>query len=240
MSIALPLWYNAAMQLLQDQVIVITGASGALAAAVTKEALALGAKCALLSRSEVHAPKGAKWWAADVAALAGASRAMDDVAAQFGRIDALVNVAGSFMWQPLAQSADLSEWEEMHASNLMTCVHACKAVLPHLVRSGAGRIVSIGAASALQGTNGMGAYAASKAGVMRLTETLAQELKHQHITVNAVLPGVIDTPRNRADMPDADPRDWVSTGAIARVIAFLLSPAAASVTGALLPVTGPG
>jgi NAD(P)-dependent dehydrogenase (short-subunit alcohol dehydrogenase family) len=124
----------------------------------------------------------------------------------------------------------------LYTMNLRSAVAASQAVLAHL-QSG-GRIVNIAAAAALKAASGMGAYAASKAGVMRFTEALAEELKDRGITVNAVLPSIIDTPANRADMPDADATRWVSPEALGRVIAFLLSDDAAAITGACLPVTG--
>ena len=122
--------------------------------------------------------------------------------------------------------------------NLVTCVNASKAVLPHLQKGGSGRIVNVGAMGALKAAAGMGAYAASKSGVLRLTEALAEELKLQGVTVNAVMPSIIDTPQNRADMPKANFDHWVKAEEIARVVGFLLSDEASAVTGALVPVTG--
>jgi NAD(P)-dependent dehydrogenase (short-subunit alcohol dehydrogenase family) len=223
---------------LQDKVVVVTGAFGQLGRAVVREVLAQGGRAALLDVSAGEPPADTRAWQVDLAALPDAKRVLAQVAEHFGRIDALVNVAGGFRWQTLEQSEDLSEWAALQAINLQTCVTACKAVLPHLQQAGAGRIVNIGAMGALKGASGMGAYAASKAGVMRFTEALGDELKLQDITVNAVLPSIIDTPQNRADMPKANFERWVKAEEIARVIAFLLSDAARVVTGALLPVTG--
>jgi 3-oxoacyl-[acyl-carrier protein] reductase len=119
----------------------------------------------------------------------------------------------------------------------MTAFNASRAAIPHLVTSGAGRIINIGAMGALQAGAGMGPYAASKSGVHRLTEALAAELKGK-VTVNAVLPSTIDTAANRRDMPDADFSKWVRADELAEVILFLASDAASAVTGALLPVSG--
>jgi NAD(P)-dependent dehydrogenase (short-subunit alcohol dehydrogenase family) len=223
---------------LQDKVVVVTGAFGQLGRAVVQEVLAQGGRTALLDVVVGEPPAGTRAWKVDLASLPDARRVLVQVAEHFGRIDALVNVAGGFRFQTLDQSEDLSEWTALQAINLQTCVTACKAVLPHLQQAGAGRIVNIGAMGALKGASGMGAYAASKAGVMRFTEALADELKLQDITVNAVLPSIIDTPQNRADMPKANFERWVKAEEIARVIAFLLSDAAKVVTGALVPVTG--
>jgi NAD(P)-dependent dehydrogenase (short-subunit alcohol dehydrogenase family) len=126
----------------------------------------------------------------------------------------------------------------MYEMNVRTALLASQAALPHLLARGAGRIVNVGALAAAQAASGMGAYAASKAGVARLTEAMAEELKDRNITVNAVLPSILDTPANRAEMPKADPSKWVTPDALARVIVFLMSGDAAPITGALVPVKG--
>ena len=131
----------------------------------------------------------------------------------------------------------MAAWDRMFALNAKTALTASKAALPHLIES-RGAIVNVGANAALKAGAGMGAYAASKAGVARLTEALAEELKDRGITVNAVLPSIIDTPANRADMPKADFGKWVKPGQLADVIVFLLSEKSQAITGALLPVTG--
>jgi NAD(P)-dependent dehydrogenase (short-subunit alcohol dehydrogenase family) len=223
---------------LQGKVVVVTGGFGQLGRAVAGEALARGARVALLDVVTGEAPQDAHAWKVDLTSLADVDAVLAQVAGRFGRIDALANIAGGFRWQTLDKSEDLSEWNTLFAMNVQTCVTASKAVLPHLRKAGAGRIVNVGAMGAVKGGSGMGAYAASKAGVMRFTEALADEEKLQGITVNAVLPSIIDTPQNRADMPKASFDRWVKAEEIARVIAFLLSDAAAAVNGALIPVTG--
>jgi len=134
--------------------------------------------------------------------------------------------------------ATLDAWDAMYKLNLRTAVNSCHAALPYLLKSGKGRIVNVGAMGAVKAAAGMGPYAASKAGVAQLTEALADELKDQRITVNAILPSTLDTPRNRLDMPKADFTRWVAPGDAAEVIAFLVSDEARAVTGALLPVVG--
>jgi NAD(P)-dependent dehydrogenase (short-subunit alcohol dehydrogenase family) len=223
---------------LAGKVVAVTGAFGQLGRAVVEEVRAQGARAALLDVAAGQAPEGSRAWKVDLTSLADATRVFDEIAQHFGRLDALANVAGGFRWQTLEASLDLGEWEALHAMNLRTCVTASKAALPHLLRAGAGRIVNVGAMGAVKGASGMGAYAASKSGVMRLTEALADELKLKGVTVNAVLPSIIDTPANRADMPQARHDQWVQPRDIARVIAFLLSDSASAVTGALIPVTG--
>jgi NAD(P)-dependent dehydrogenase (short-subunit alcohol dehydrogenase family) len=158
------------------------------------------------------------------------------VTAHVGEIDVLVNVAGGFVWQTLAEG-EAENWQRMFAMNVLTASTMSRAALPALLKSPNGRIVNIGAGAALQAAAGMGAYAASKAGVHRLTESLAAELAGTSVTVNAVLPSIIDTPTNREDMPKADFGKWVAPEAIAEVILFLCSPAARAVNGALVPAT---
>ena len=165
-----------------------------------------------------------------------AGKAVDAAAAHFGRLDALVNIAGGFAYETTVEG-DPKTWQRLYALNVLTTLNTSRSAIPHLVASGAGRIINVGAIGAIQAGAGMGAYAASKAGVHRLTEALAAEWKGK-ITVNAVLPSTIDTPANRASMPDADFSKWVRPEELASVILFLASEAASAVTGALLPVTG--
>ena len=172
----------------------------------------------------------------DLSDPAQAQSALDAAAGALGGVDVLVNIAGAFRWETLA-AGKLETWDFLYSVNLKTAVCACKAVLPHL-SSQHGRIINVGANAAAKAGAGMGAYAASKAGVAKLTEALAEELKDQGITVNAVLPSIIDTPANRADMPNADFTRWVAPAALADVILFLASDAARAVTGALIPVSG--
>ena len=166
-----------------------------------------------------------------------ARSAMARIVEEAGRLDGLVNIAGGFTWEKLS-GGTLHSWDSMYQLNLATAVVSCQAALPHLLKSGGGRIVNVGAMAAAKAAAGMGAYAASKAGVARLTEALADELKDNGITVNAILPGTLDTPRNRLDMPHADFTRWVSPADAAEVIAFLVSDEARAVTGALIPVAG--
>ena len=172
----------------------------------------------------------------DLSNATEASKAIDAVAAHFGRLDALINIAGGFAFEAVAEG-DPRTWQHMYALNVLTALNASRAAIPHLAVSASARIVNIGAIGALQAGAGMGAYAASKAGVHRLTEALAAEWKGK-ITVNAVLPSIIDTAANRASMPKADFTKWVTPQELAEVILFLISDAASAVTGALLPVSG--
>jgi NAD(P)-dependent dehydrogenase (short-subunit alcohol dehydrogenase family) len=224
---------------MNGKVIVITGALGALGRVVVDTAVARGARVAGLDHAASQTPatpERIEFGGVDLSDSSQAKKAIDDAAAHFGKLDALVNIAGGFTYETVADG-DIKSWQRMHALNLLTALNASHAALPHLAKSQAARIVNIGAMGALQAGAGMGPYAASKAGVHRLTEALAAEHKGK-ITVNAVLPSTIDTPANRADMPKSDFSKWVRPQELADVILFLVSDAASAVTGALIPVAG--
>ena len=225
------------------RVIVITGAFGVLGQAVAKVAAGQGHRLALVDFAK-DAPAGLPA-GDDVVVLGGvdltdaaqAAKALNAVAERLGGVDVLLNVAGGFTWETL-QDGSPDSWPAMYRLNVLTAANASRAAIPHLKRSAAGRIVNVGSAAALKAAAGMGPYAAAKAGVHALTQALAEELKGDGITVNAVLPSIIDTPTNRADMPKADFASWVAPADLAAVMLFLGSEAATAVTGALTPVTG--
>ncbi|MFU4587349.1 SDR family NAD(P)-dependent oxidoreductase [Pseudomonas aeruginosa] len=227
---------------LQDKTIIVTGGFGALGSAVGRLLLERGAQVALLDRSEAPASLGEAsgllpLGGVDLTSAYSAQAAVAKVVGHFGRIDGLVNVAGGFAWETL-EGGSLETWDRLYQINLRTALVSSQAALAHLLEAPAGRIVNVGALASLKAGLGMGAYAASKSGVARLTEALAEELKDRGVTVNAVLPSIIDTSANRADMPDADASRWVTPEALAKVIAFLLSDDATPITGACLPVGG--
>jgi NAD(P)-dependent dehydrogenase (short-subunit alcohol dehydrogenase family) len=230
----------------EQQVVVVTGAFGALGTAVAHRFLGQGARLGLIDHAAIpgnarqtypspHLLQGG----VDLTDVHAAAAAMQAVVGGSGRLDVLVNVAGGFSWRAFADG-DLAIWDRMFAMNLKTAVTACRAALPFLKAGKGGRIVNIGAGAAARGHKGMGAYTASKAGLERFSESLADELKDLNITVNTILPGTIDTAANRADMPDADVSRWVAPAAIADVIAFLASDQARAVTGAAIRVFGRG
>lgn len=223
---------------MNERVIAITGGHGELGRAVVAAALGQGWRVAIIDHaSGKTAPDGAlELGGVDLTDPTAAAAAIAAVVSEFGRLDALLNIAGGFVWQTVDD--DRPAWDRMFALNLTTALNTCRAALPHLKQSDAGRIVNVGANGALKSASGMGAYAASKSAVHRLTESLAEELKSTAVTVNAVLPSILDTPQNRADMPDADPAAWVAPADLASVMLFLASPQARAVTGALIPVTG--
>ncbi|WP_309604645.1 SDR family NAD(P)-dependent oxidoreductase [Phenylobacterium sp.] len=224
------------------RIIAITGGSGVLGSAVAVAAAEQGWRLALIdfAPSPPAAPVGADVFfqgGVDLTDANAAGAAIDAVADRFGGLDALLNIAGGFSWEKV-EGATGETWKRLFLMNVQTCSNACRAAIPHLRRSAAGRIVNVGANGALKASLGMGPYAASKAGVHSLTEALAEELKPDGVTVNAVLPSILDTPTNRADMPGADFASWVAPGDLASVMLFLASEDARAVTGALIPVTG--
>ena len=224
---------------MEGKIIVVTGASGALGKVVVATALAKGARVAAIDHaaSTMKAtPERIELGGVDLTDASEAKKAIDAAVSHFGKLDVLVNIAGGFAFETTAEG-DPKTWQRMYALNVLTALNASRSAIPYLSASGAGRIINVGAMGALQAGAGMGAYAASKAGVHRLTEALAAEWKGK-ITVNAVLPSTIDTAANRASMPNADFAKWVRPEELAEVILFLASDAASAVTGALLPVSG--
>jgi NAD(P)-dependent dehydrogenase (short-subunit alcohol dehydrogenase family) len=227
---------------LNEKVVAVTGGFGSLGAAVAKTILAAGANAALIDRAEgsktpPNLSQALALGGVDLGSADSAREAISQIIKRFGRLDALVNIAGGFRWEKI-EGTSIDTWDQLFQMNLRTAVNASQAALPHLLASANGRIVNVGAMAAAKAGTGMGAYAASKAGIAKLTEALAAELKDRAVTVNAILPSMIDTPVNRADMPDADFSRWVKPEQIADLIVFLLSDRARALTGALIPIAG--
>lgn len=222
---------------------IVTGGFGVLGMATGRKLASAGARVALIGRGNAPGDIREKTGVAfayggiDLADATAAAAAIDKAAVDLGGLDALVNVAGAFRWETLADG-HIETWDFLYAANVKTTVAASKTALPHLLRSKNGSIVNIGAGAAVKAGAGMGAYAASKAGVAKLTEALAEEMKPYNITVNAILPSIIDTPANRRDMPKADFSKWAKPEEIAEAILFLISDEARAITGALIPVSG--
>jgi NAD(P)-dependent dehydrogenase (short-subunit alcohol dehydrogenase family) len=230
---------------LDDKVLIVTGAGGNLGRATASALERAGARIvaadlheqalqgslASLAHPERHLGLGGIDLVNEAACTSLVARAVE----RFGRIDGLATTVGGFAGAPLSDT-DAQLLLEMMRINVVTTVNVIRTVVPAL-SPGAG-VVAIGAASARQAGAGIAAYAASKSAVFRIVESFAEELRPRGIRVNAVLPGTIDTPQNRAAMPEADRAGWVAPAQIASVIAFLLSDAAAGVTGALIPVIG--
>jgi NAD(P)-dependent dehydrogenase (short-subunit alcohol dehydrogenase family) len=214
--------------------VVLTGAAGNLGRAVA--AAFTGANVVLL---DVRPPGDeGTFIRTNLLEAQSVQDAADQIVQRFGRIDVLCNLAGGFRMGAAVHETSDKDWDFLFNLNARTVLHAAKAFVPAMLKGGGGKIVNVGAYAAQKGAARMGAYIASKSAVIRLTETMAAELREQNINVNCVLPTIIDTPENRAAMPDADARKWVAPQDLAAVVLFLASDAARAIHGAALPVTG--
>jgi NAD(P)-dependent dehydrogenase (short-subunit alcohol dehydrogenase family) len=231
----------------QGQVAIITGAAGNLGTALCHKLAAAGATVALLDRDTdamaqlldgLPADGTAASFGVNLLDPASVADAVNAVHDRFGRIDILANVAGGFAMGPTLDETDDATWNLMLDLNARSVFHTARAVLPHMRAAGYGRIVNVAARAALQGQGNMGPYCAAKAAVVSLTESMAAETRELDINVNCILPGTVDTPQNRAAMPDQDHDKWVPTDALADVMVFLASRAARCVSGAAVPVYG--
>jgi NAD(P)-dependent dehydrogenase (short-subunit alcohol dehydrogenase family) len=222
--------------------VLITGAAGALGSAVARAFDAAGANTVLLGRDTARleaacgpASERRMFAVADLRDPASVAAAAHAGAERFGRIGALCNIAGGFaMGTPVHATTD-AQWDELFDLNVRSLRNAVAAVVPGMLDGQGGKIVNIASGSARQGLANMGAYCASKDVVIRLTESMSVELRGHGINVNCVLPGTIDTPGNRASMPNADRSKWVTPQALADVILYLCSPAARALHGAAIP-----
>lgn len=230
---------------MNDSVAMITGAAGTLGRAVAETFGAAGAKLVLVDVNDAalasaYPNPGDRrlLLAANLTDAAAVARAVETAVARFGRIDALCNIAGGFRMGKPVHETPSETWSLLLDLNAGTLLNAVRAVVPKMLAAGGGKIVNVGAMGGMVGRANMGAYSASKSAVVRLTESMAAELRDKNINVNCVLPSVIDTPANRADMPKADPRKWVAPADLAQVILFLCSDGARAVNGAAVPVVG--
>ena len=227
------------------RLVLVTGAAGNLGRAVADVFARRGDTVALLGRSreslaKVYGGENAQhlFVVADLLQPQAVQSALRELEARSGGIEVLCNIAGGFTMGDPVHATAAADWQKMQDLNVRTLLHAVQAVVPGMVARGRGKVVNIGANGAQRGGAHMGAYAAAKSEVQRLTESMAAELREHGINVNCVLPSVIDTPENRAAMPKADPARWVAPSQLAEVIAFLASDAASAIHGASLPVVG--
>jgi len=227
------------------RIVAITGAAGNLGRAVAHAFADAGAKLALIDLKP-EALAGAFGAEGDTRMFVAANlldqvkldAAVGGIVARFGRIDVLCNIAGGFRMGPPVHETPDADWNFLFDLNARTVLAMARAVVPQMIRAGGGRIGNVGAYAAQRGVANMGAYVAAKSAVIRLTESMAAELREQNINVNCVLPTIIDTPENRAAMPEVDPGRWVAPEDLAKVIVFLASESARAIHGAALPVTG--
>ena len=230
-----------------EQVVIVTGAAGALGQAVARHFKERGAKIAYVDYSDEVLAKSfpdqqqdgkSLYIATDLTNRADCLEAMNSIVEQWGKVDVLANIAGGFTMGEAVHETSDETWDFLFNLNTKSVIHTSAAIVPVMQKQGRGKIINISAGAAHHGIPNMGAYVASKSAVLRLTESMALELREQNINVNCILPGVIDTERNRIDMPDADFSKWVPTEKLASVIGFLASSAADAVQGAGIPVVG--
>lgn len=228
------------------RVALVTGGTGALGQAVVRRLLADGARvwvpwvdereqAALASRVTGEAAGRLTTIPCDVLDERALARLVDDLAAREGAVHALVTTVGGFAGGALVET-DRATWDRMLALNLTSTFAAARAVLPRLLATGDGRMVAVASRAVVPPAPGFIAYTVAKAGVIALAQALAEETRGRGVTVNAVLPSTMDTPANRAAMPDADRRGWVAVEAVADAIGFLVGPGARHVTGTLVAV----
>lgn len=229
----------------ENQTVMVTGASGNLGRAVAHAFARAGAKLVLLDLQRESLEKAfgqedeqSLFVPANLLDKDQVSAAVKTATERFTRIDVVCNLAGGFRMGPPVHETSDQDWNFLFDLNVRSMLHVIRAVVPLMIESGGGKIVNVAANAALKGIAQMGAYCAAKDVVIRLTEAMAAELRDKNINVNCVLPSIIDTPENRAAMPDADPDRWVAPGALADAIAFLASDRARAIHGAALPVTG--
>ena len=229
-----------------NKVVVITGAAGALGHAVAKYFISQGAKIAALDISDdllasayesVHSDK-LIFLAVDLTSRKSCQAAAEMIFSRWGQVNVLANIAGGFTMGEAVHETSDQTWDFLFNLNAKSIVHTSTVFVPAMQKQGGGKIINIAAGAAHQGTALMGTYIASKSAVLRLTESMAQELRESKINVNSILPSMIDTPRNRVDMPDADFSKWVPVEKIAQVVGFLASEAASEIHGAGIPVIG--
>ncbi|MEO8304503.1 MAG: SDR family NAD(P)-dependent oxidoreductase [Betaproteobacteria bacterium] len=228
-----------------NRTVMVTGAAGNLGRAIAAAFAERGANLVLLGRKRDELAKafGAEdarrlFVAADLLAQQDVDAAVRLARERFGRIDVLCNIAGGFRMGEAVHETTDANWDFLFDINARTLLHAARAVVPQMIEGGGGKVVNVGAFAAQRGAAKMGAYIAAKSAVIRLTETMAAELREKNINVNCVLPTIIDTPENRTAIPAADPSRWVAPEDLASVIAFLASDGARAIHGAAIPVTG--
>ncbi len=226
---------------MKDKIALVTGANGGLGTSVTQALLDAGAMVVGLSRKiEQSDFSGPNFTAlpGEISTSSGAKAALDAVVSRFGRLDILAHTVGGFAGGQSIAETDDATFQRMFDVNLNSTFYILRAAIPVMRKTGNGRIVAIGSRAALEPGAGVGAYSASKAAMVSLIRTIAQENKDAGITANVILPGTMDTPANRKFMPSSDFSKWVRPAAVASLIAWLVGDAGRDVNGAVIPVYG--
>ena len=231
-----------------NKTVMVSGATGNLGGVLALTFKASGAKLALVDRGEdrlrqafpdlVGLPDYLLVNCADLMDEGAVEASVSEAMQHFGRIDVLVNTVGGFRAGKMLHETPIETWDFLLNLNARSVFIACKKVIPQMLNQGSGKIINVAARPGIEGQAGMAAYSASKSAVIRLTESMAAELKDQRVNVNCIIPGTIDTPQNREAMPDADYSTWVAPESLADVIFFLSSAAARDIHGSAIPVYG--
>jgi NAD(P)-dependent dehydrogenase (short-subunit alcohol dehydrogenase family) len=222
-----------------DRVVIITGAKGGLGSFVTQRFLTTGATVVGASRSISQRDFPLPNFVAlpvDFTKAAEVGGAVDSIVGRYGRLDVLVHVLGGFAGGSSVADTNDTTWEQMRDLNLTSAFYVLRAAIPHLRKSGAGRIVAIGSLAAVEPHVGLGAYITFKSALVSLVRTVALENRDAGLTANVVLPGTMDTPANRKAMPGADYSKWVKPAAVADLVLWLADERAAHITGAAIPI----
>ncbi len=226
---------------MSERVVLITGAKGGLGLFVTQRFVATGATVVGASRSIAQEDFPVTNFAAlpvDFTRAAAVHGAINSVIDRYGRLDVLVHVVGGFAGGMSVAETDDATWEEMRDLNLTSAFYVLRAAIPHLRKSGAGRIVAIGSLTATEPHAGLGAYVAFKSALASLVRTVALENKDAGLTANVVLPGTMDTPANRKAMPGADFSKWLKPADVADLVLWLADERAGHITGTVIPIDG--
>jgi len=228
---------------LTGKIALVTGANGGLGTHVTRALLDCGATVVGLSpniqQSEFDHP-GFIAWPAEISSAEAAKKAADGIMARLGKLDILAHLVGGFAGGKTIAETDDATFQRMFDLNLNSAFYILRAVIPQMRKAGAGCIIAIGSRAAEDPGPGAGAYSASKAALVALIRTVAAENKNAGMTANVLLPGTMDTPANRRDMPNADPATWVQPSSVASLITWLASDRGKDVNGAVIPVYGSG
>jgi NAD(P)-dependent dehydrogenase (short-subunit alcohol dehydrogenase family) len=237
------------MEELRRHVAVVSGAAGSMGGALAHALADHGVQLALLDLHEdrlqavcgnlVSSEDGLLLGGIDLTNPVSVDEAVTKILAKFERIDFLLNIAGGYRAGYPVQDTPIDEWDLMFDLNVKSAFLLSRAILPGMIKQRYGKVVNIAAKPGLKGIARSAAYSGSKSAVLRLTESMAAEVKHLGINVNAVIPGMLDTPKNREDSPDLDPARWVSLDSVIDVIMFLLSNQARAVHAAAIVVDGP-
>lgn len=244
------LFMSTSSNQLSGKVVIVTGSIGNLGQATAQSLHEVGAKTVLVDRSNdrlrenypdlIDSQDHLLAGGIDLTNPDSLTRMAQSACDRFGRIDALVNTVGGWRGGKTVDQTNLADWDFLFGVNLRTTLLCCRAVISQMLRQGNGKIVNVASRDGLAGSAGYSAYSASKSAVLRLTESMAAELKSSNINVNCIMPGTIDTPQNRKAILNGDFSKWVEPAAIADVILFLISDAARAINGAAVPVYGKG